>query len=176
MAQANSIPPFPADLDRNSFGHWLSGFTDGEGCFCLTLAAPRPGTNANPVAFYAITLRLDDLPILRLVQSYLGCGSLTLRPTKGASQPSAEFRVLKVADLVTKVIPHFDLYPLRAKKAEDYQVWKQGVLHVQSVRTTRITHRPGHRTGNLPRWTPERLAPYVVLRDALRQTRRFEKT
>jgi hypothetical protein len=30
MVTRDPIEPFPADIDRDAFGHWLSGFTDGE--------------------------------------------------------------------------------------------------------------------------------------------------
>ena len=36
MAKTKSIiPSFPAEIDRDRFGDWLSGFVDGEGCFGL---------------------------------------------------------------------------------------------------------------------------------------------
>src|SRR6185295_12914380 len=31
------IPPFPPEINRVAFGNWLSGLTDGEGCFFLGL-------------------------------------------------------------------------------------------------------------------------------------------
>ena len=56
---SNSIPPFPADIDRNAFGHWFSGLTDGEGCFY----AKTVGIHS-PEVGYVLALRADDRPAI----------------------------------------------------------------------------------------------------------------
>ena len=35
------IPPFPGQTNRHYFAVWLSGFTDGEGCFSLTFVKSK---------------------------------------------------------------------------------------------------------------------------------------
>src|SRR5215467_3440298 len=135
MAGKHSIPPvypaFPDDIDPDAFGHWLSGFTDGEGCFY----AGCDGRYRR--AFFTLALRLDDRPILELTRSFLACGSFHLRePRKPTHAPALIFAVRDIHSLWNKIVPHFERYPLRAKKANDFLIWKQAViiLHRMSLK------------------------------------------
>lgn len=74
MRKPNHIPAFPSDIDHDAFGHYLSGFTDGEGSFVL--AFRETGGLSYPLAYFGICLRVDDRAILELAQSYWQCGRL----------------------------------------------------------------------------------------------------
>jgi hypothetical protein len=41
--------------------------------------------------------------------------------------------VTKIADLAGVVVPHFERYPLRSKKVNDFTIWKAGVALVRDV-------------------------------------------
>lgn len=156
----------------DDFGHWLSGFVDGEGCFFLRV------NRGGPVASLMIALRADDSAILYSICSYLGCGSVIghkLRVASGAKTPMMEFKVGKIADLFHRIAPHFERYPLRAKKARDFRIWKEAVDLCWRVRQRRRHRRSlvGRAGGLLPKWTSEERAHFVTLMETLRQTRRF---
>jgi hypothetical protein len=172
MAQASlPIPPFPADTDREAFGHWLSGFTDGEGHFSLCMSGHknRHGTR-NPHARFQIALRADDLPILRLIQSFFGCGHVE-RSQQTAANAQFRFRVDRIDELASAIVPHFLRYPLRAKKARDFIVWCEGV---DIIRQTLSVPRPNTRWGYPSRWTASLLGRFTGLVQAIKATRRFD--
>ncbi|HYT42868.1 MAG TPA: LAGLIDADG family homing endonuclease, partial [Methylomirabilota bacterium] len=105
------------------FGHWFAGFTDGEGCF--QIKKNRLGW----VCRFKLKLRADDVFILNKIQQTLQIGKLQLsidnNPNRN-SKPTISFAVenkkdcLFLCDLFTK-------FPLRAKKAKDFEIWKEAV-------------------------------------------------
>ncbi len=165
------ILPFPASIDRRDFGHYLCGLTDGEAYFRLCIQA---GKNPFPVASFSIHLRADDVEVLRLVHSYLNCGDLyyIVRREKNPfpnARDTYRFVVSRPCDLAAVVVPHFDAFPLRAKKARDFAIWREAVLLLHEVNLSPTT--PTGRVGGGTKWTQERLTRFDAIR--LREQRRF---
>jgi hypothetical protein len=138
MAKADSIPAFPADLDRDAFGHWLSGFTDGEATFNLyAVSNASDGRRESLRACFRIALRADDLPVINLIRSYWGCGTLIYLHNTRIKTPNAKpvynLNVSKLADIVNVVVPHYDRFPLRSKKRNDFEIFKQGVAMLRDA-------------------------------------------
>jgi hypothetical protein len=178
MAGAHLIEPFPADIDRNHFGHYLSGFTDGEGCFQLRLCgslSPGRGVNKVPSAVFHIRLRADDLPVLRMIRSYLGCGTFNFKRAWRNQGPQVCYTVCGIKNLLSVVIPQFEQYPLRAKKARDFQVWCEGVRLIKEI-TSRPRTPARHGRGTSLRWTPEPMAQFLALKENLAAGRGFNAT
>src|SRR5262245_56209582 len=108
------IPPFPAHVDPYDFGHWLSGLVDGEGSFMLATKKYRLMTAPLPRANFDLGLRADDRAILCQVQSFWGCGRVTLQGRiLPAGNPIFRYRVESWVDLALVVVPHFERYVLR---------------------------------------------------------------
>jgi len=106
----------------DGFGHWLAGFTDGEGNFNHV---KKHGQS------YRISLVIDDLPILEEIRNRLGCGVIYFRDASKYNKNSkwqCQYVVATMVDLVNIVIPLFDKYNLRAKKKKDYKIWKEKLL------------------------------------------------
>lgn len=160
MATHQFIEPFPADIDRNAFGNWFSGFTDGEGCFFMKINQDESLSSS----FY-LTLRDDDIAILHLVISYLQCGRLNklARKTSSPTKPACRIVVSRLSDIRNTIIPHFDRFPLRSKKARDFAIWREAAL------------LPRDRNGgrDLPYGTRER---FIQLHDELREVRKYTKS
>lgn len=172
MAIANSITPFPSDIDRIEFGHWLSGFTDGEGCFLLYLAKNR-NRGMRCRARFKIGLRRDDSPVLRTVQSYWGTGSVTnfRKGTMPNAKPAVAYAVTSIHDLQNIVIPHFERFPLRAKKRRDFLVWRTGVDLIARIgRRTPISNG----RGRCARWLPEERDAFIALCAQLKMVRKYD--
>lgn len=159
MADSHLITPFPAEINRYYFGTWLSGFTDGEGCFRLYLN----GATKTPAAKFAISLRRDESDILQLIHSYFLCGAVDLRDPKPPSKPQAVFRVDKGIDLATIIVPHFEQFPLMAKKRLDFGLWAQAVRLIYSVSLRPIRLR----------WTEEDRNQFYDLQDTLHEQREY---
>ncbi len=111
-------------LDQR-FGEHFSGLSDGEGSFGLN-TRQRPGYIGNE-AWFKISLRRDDLPMLIAIRQRLGYGSLALTKASNlASKPTARFEISRHIDAVC-LTTWFDAYPLMSKKARDYAIWREFV-------------------------------------------------
>jgi hypothetical protein len=136
MAKA-VIAPFPADIDRNAFGHWLSGFVDGEAHFGLRVDVQAQRKYGTPKVWFRINLRDDDTEVLRIIQSFWNCGRLTfgnLNPKNPNQKPFAFYDVYNCDDVCEILIPHFVRYPLRAKKLKDFCIWREAAELVYKIK------------------------------------------
>lgn len=99
---------------------YLSGYVDGEGCFTVSIS-PRPtlavGWEVRPSL--SVSQNGDRSEVLLLMQEYFGCG--TIRPDRSDKTVKWEARSLQV--LLTKVIPHFQAYPLLSGKHKDFELF-----------------------------------------------------
>ncbi len=166
MARASlPIQPFPADIDRDYFAAYLSGFSDGESSFRLSFTS-HTWCRSTPSANFTISLRRDDLGILEKIQSFWGCGLIhfTYQKTNGRKCPVAAYTVNRIGQLAGILVPHFERFPLLAKKRLDYQIWKEGVA------LTAGRNHPGKKR----RWSTSELARFTALHDALRSQRAYD--
>lgn len=151
----------------DSFGNWLSGFCDGEGCFLLQ-AETREGC-VYPHAFFRLELRDDDCAILEEIQQYWGVGNLYKKGARKTatrnSNPHCEYVVSGWKTLATVIIPHFEKYPLRTKKKRDFEIWRDGVRFAYTISQSRSSKK----------WSPyyvEILSRYVK---ALREVKLYNQ-
>ena len=101
-------------MDINSY---ISGYVDGEGCFCVSFQPSgrhRLGWEVRPS--FSVSQNADRAQLLYLIQEMWGCGSI--RPDR--SDKTLKFEVRNVRDLVSKVIPHFEAFPLMSSKQMDF--------------------------------------------------------
>lgn len=173
MADGQFIPPFPEEIDRISFGHYLSGFTDGEGSFILSWTT-REHTRS-PYAKFVIALRNDDREILERIQSYFQCGCLNYNYKKeynnGNSKLQCRIVVSSARDLAEIIVPHYEQFPLRAKKARDFVLWKQGVELVRRVSSRPMT---GGGRGFRKKWTDFDRNVFQAIAEDLKEIRKYE--
>jgi len=108
---------------------FMSGFTDAEGCFLIIVRKSHKSKLGWQIeANFTINLHSKDLDLLRLIQTYFdGVGRI------GKERNSCcDYTVGSLEQIVTKVIPHFDKYPLKTKKYSDYLLFKEAVMIMQS--------------------------------------------
>lgn len=132
-----TLPPdvTPDDL-TDDFGHWLAGFTDGEGAFVICRVTTRRGKAAGssvrtwPNCRFEIGLRADDIEILRTIRDTLGVGNLYVKKPNFSARPgtkmAAVFIVHRIDDCL-RIVEFFTRYPLRAKKRAQFDVWADAV-------------------------------------------------
>lgn len=173
MAKAQYIAPFPDDIDRIAFGSWLSGFVDGEGCFYLQIERRKGNKLQSPRACFRITLRHDDLATLQLIQSFWRCGILTPYRERKRSKPIADFHVMRLEDVASVVVPHFQQFPLFGKKRRDYLAWVQAVSLISAVRERGDAYRFNARRCGATKWTHAEVCHFIELADALKHSRRY---
>jgi LAGLIDADG endonuclease len=102
---------------REFLSAYISGYVDGEGCFTVSIA-PRAtllvGWEVRPSL--SVSQNGDRAEVLRLIESYFECGSI--RPDR--SDKTLKWETRRLHDLVERVLPHFESYPLLSGKRLDY--------------------------------------------------------
>ena len=100
---------------------YISGYTDGEGCFTISIS-PRArllvGWEVRPS--FSVSQNRDRSEVLFMLEDYFGCGSI--RPDR--SDKTLKWETRRLDDLVERVIPHFERYPLLSKKRLDFELFK----------------------------------------------------
>jgi hypothetical protein len=123
--QHEAYPEVPPD-----FGNWLAGFIDGEGCFRIHRHVSRRGAVYYQCRFL-ITIRHDDRPILEEIRRILGVGTLCVNRRQYARNENHKPVSILYVDCragAARLVEILDRYPLRAKKARDYALWREAVL------------------------------------------------
>lgn len=122
----------------DEFGYWLAGFTDGEACFAASLTVDKNGYH-NLYTRFVIEIREDDRAILEEIRDILKVGGVWRRAQRGGSKPLVAYYVTRNADLYHVIIPLFEKYPLRTKKARDFSIWRELVgIQYHQVRKFRM--------------------------------------
>lgn len=123
--------PYPSieSLREDGFGHWLAGFADGEGCFYLTRS-----TDGSHRCQFRLKLRIDDKAILKEIVRRTEIGYvIDVKPPKGQIHAQCEWMVIRKADCI-RIVEIFIAFPLRAKKARDFEVWSRAVSLLTDIR------------------------------------------
>jgi hypothetical protein len=100
---------------------YISGFTDGEGCFCVSFQPSRRhrlGWEVRPS--FSVSQNADRAQLLSVIRERWECGFI--RPDR--SDNTLKFEVRNVRDLVEKVLPHFQAYPLYSNKKVDVELFE----------------------------------------------------
>ena len=103
---------------REFLSAYISGYVDGEGCFMVSLsprAQLRAGWEVRPSL--SVSQNGDRAEVLHALQAYFGCGSI--RPDR--SDKTLKWETRKLEQLLERVIPHFERYPLLSGKRLDFE-------------------------------------------------------
>ena len=139
-------------LDPN----YVTGFVDGEGCFAITISRIRFKVAEVRLKF-EIELREDDEPILKEIQSLLGCGSIYRLEYERYKKwrPHVKYMVGSFKDIKEKIIPFFKQYPPQAKKKYQFELFckvaemmdqkkhlsEEGIEEIRSLREALKVHK-----------------------------------
>jgi hypothetical protein len=103
---------------REFLSAYISGYVDGEGCFTVSIAPRatlRVGWEVRPS--FSVSQNGDRAEVLHAIESYLGCGAI--RPDR--SDRTLKWETRRIEDLLDRVIPHFEVYPLLSGKRYDFE-------------------------------------------------------
>lgn len=124
------------DIDLNLdplFCAWFSGWVDGEGCFRALVRSEDRSIQPR----LSIKVRDDDRHLVNLVHTTIQCGWVRNRSYKYARERGRTHQNDQITWDCTDIhqcrhilVPLFDKYPLRSKKARDYKIWREIVLAV----------------------------------------------
>lgn len=117
-------------------GQYLAGLTDGEGCFGIYRSS-----RFTYRCEFVINLREDDRPLLEWLKAETGLGHVSdgrrkTRKTRG-DNPSARWHVSSVGECLD-LIAIFETYPLRSKKARDFEIWAKAVRTISAGGSSRL--------------------------------------
>lgn len=94
-------------LNEDNIGYFISGFTEGEGSFNISLRK-KPDYKLGWQVVLSFNISQKDVSVLSLVQETLNCGIIKTRKIDNLHS----FDVTNADDLTEKVIPFFQKYPL----------------------------------------------------------------
>jgi hypothetical protein len=110
--------------DAKLTAHWVVGFTDGEGCFHVSINPHSDMTLGYQVLpEFTIVQHQRDEQLLHKIKDFFGCG--VVRSNHGDRMA---YRVRSVQHLNDLVIPIFDQHPLRSRKLQDYLKFRDVLL------------------------------------------------
>ena len=113
--------------ERLKTAGWISGFTDGEGCFTISVIN-NPTTRFGKQIFpeFVITQGAKSLNVLHKIKKYFNCGSIILNKRyDNHNEYLYRYCVRSISELKEKIIPFFDLYPLQTYKRNDFKIFKK---------------------------------------------------
>ena len=96
--------------------NWISGFTSGEGCFKVRISESVSHLTGYQIQLkFQITQQNRDKKLMEKLISYLGCGYISERGD------IVDFHVTKFVDIINKIIPFFEKYPILGIKSENFK-------------------------------------------------------
>jgi LAGLIDADG endonuclease len=105
-----------------SLGSFLSGFALGEGSFMI-VCRKRGDYQRSFKLSAAFNVSQHDRVPLDLFRETLGCGTL-----RRAGNGGWYWEVNGLSELVARVVPFFDRFPIVGQKADDYRLWRSAVM------------------------------------------------
>src|SRR3972149_758438 len=114
-------------IQQYSLNPWyITGLVDGEGTFTFS----RSGNHM--ALYFGLKLTAQDKSTLELVREFFnGIGQIyhakAYSSNGGKTKTAFYFRVTRISDL-SKIVNHFDNYPLKSTKNEQFKIWKEMVV------------------------------------------------
>ncbi len=118
--------------ERLEIESWIVGFTDGEGCFSISIfrnSTSKSGWQVFPE--FVITQGEKSLSALELFEEYFECGRIFVNKRyDNHSEHLYRYCVRSVRDLQEKVIPFFREHKLRTAKQKDFEIFTKIVMMI----------------------------------------------
>lgn len=121
----SSEKTFSADnqQERPEIIGWIVGFTDGEGCFSVSIiknSTTKAGWQVFPE--FVITQGEKSINALKYIQKYFSCGNIYVNTRKDNHKENLyRYCVRSVSDLTKYIIPFFQKHKLQTAKKFDFE-------------------------------------------------------
>ena len=114
-------------------GDYISGFVDGEGSFHVAFQKhPDLKFGWQAVPEFHVSQNFTNRDVLEEIRSVLQCGYIKANDAAGKRDKTLVYVVRDREDLLQKVIPFFEKFPLRTEKRKDFQCFRQVVEMMES--------------------------------------------
>jgi hypothetical protein len=120
--------------DKDAYGGsaldpwFVTGLTEGEGCFCLSFVMRkqlRTGLEVRPS--FSLSLNDKDRDLLLDLQAFFGCG--WIRRSRG--DRTFKYEARSTRELVAHILPHFEGFPLQGSKARSFQSFSRACRMIE---------------------------------------------
>ncbi len=108
-------------------GFFLAGLVAGEGSFIVSRKLPAFANGDTRLRFvFQVTMADRDRPLLEVLQTFLGFGSLYDRPTRrvGRWLPTVSFTINSISAHRAATIPFAERYLLPCAKQNQFEQWR----------------------------------------------------
>jgi hypothetical protein len=122
-------PALRKSIKNRVFVEYLSGYIDGEGCFSVSFTKRdsfNVGFETKPS--FTVSQNYDRAEVLYLTQEYFEAGHMR----RDTSDNTIKYEIRRLNELINKVIPHFEQYPLLSAKQKDFEIFKKICLRMQN--------------------------------------------
>ena len=113
--------------ERLRFIGWIVGFVDGEGCFTVSFFKhPKSRLRLKWQVFpeFVISQGMKTRDAVENVKKYFGCGEIYLNKRyDNHHEHLIKYVVRNRKDLLEKIIPFFERYPLLSAKKNDFKIF-----------------------------------------------------
>jgi len=119
---------FDENLKSLNLSAWyITGLTDAEGSFQITIQDKKGQglTGFKPFLEFKITQKKYSIDLLLKIKEFFNCGRINIDNSK---TETLKFVVTNINDLMNKVLPHFDNFPLKSSKYLNYIDFKEAVF------------------------------------------------
>jgi len=106
-------------MDINSY---ITGFTDGEGCFLISFSLRKKmklGIEVRPS--FSISQHERNKEIILFLQQHFRCGGVRY----SRRDQNYKFEVRGINDLMKIIIPHFNKFPLLTSKKDEFKRFEE---------------------------------------------------
>ena len=105
-----------------SLESYISGYVDGEGCFTVSFSRrEKMNTGWEVKPSFSVSQNEERAQVLKLMQEYFSCGSIR----RDYGDKTLKFETRNLQNLITKIIPHFQKFPLLSDKQKDFELFSK---------------------------------------------------
>ena len=104
------------------FCRWISGFTDGEGCFSISFRFRNRNAidiEAQPSFSIAQKISVNHYKLLSEIRDYFQTGSIR------SDKSCYKYETRNLKDILKVIIPFFERYPLKSDKKKDFEIFSE---------------------------------------------------
>lgn len=122
-----------ADNQQERLSWYVAGYVDGEGSFHVAIQkSSNVKLGYQVIPEFHVSQNLERASVLREIQQLLGCGYIKDNHRTSLTDKSQVLVVRNREDLLTKIIPFFQRYPLLSSKQADFKKFAEIVTAMQT--------------------------------------------
>ena len=150
---------------------WIVGFTDGEGCFSVSIIKNKTtklGWQIFPE--FVVTQGVKSLQALKMFHDYFGCGNIFVNKRRdNHNEHLCRFCIRSIKELHERIIPFFKKNPLLTAKWKDFQKFAE-IIEMM------ISHKHLSNTGmqviakKIEQMNRKKLSRFLESSETIRQT------